>query len=157
MKHYLLLSLLALSTALFSQLNSTLRSQLDYDVAVNDIWGYVAPDGTEYAIVGLDDGVSFVSLADPDDIREVVKVAGANSIWRDMKTFGEYAYNVADQGSEGISAFDLRFLPDSVPFKKTTYPDIVGNGREFIQAHNIYIDANHGRLYTAAIHISLCR
>jgi|AntRauTorckE5430_2_1112549.scaffolds.fasta_scaffold00145_7 choice-of-anchor B domain-containing protein len=149
MKHYLLLSLLALSTTLFSQLNSTLRSQLDYDVAVNDIWGYVAPDGTEYAIVGLDDGVSFVSLADPDDIREVVKVAGANSIWRDMKTFGEYAYNVADQGSEGISAFDLRFLPDSVPFKKTTYPDIVGNGREFIQAHNIYIDTNHGRLYTA--------
>ena len=149
MKHYLLLCLLAFSTTLFSQLNTTLRSSLDYDVAVNDVWGYVAPDGTEYAIVGLDDGVSFVSLADPDNAVEVVKISGDNSIWRDMKTFGEYAYNVADQGSEGISAFDLRFLPDSVPFKKTTYPDLIGNGREFTQAHNLYIDTNNGRLYTA--------
>ena len=149
MKHFLFLCLLALSTTLFAQLNTTLRSQLDYDVAVNDVWGYVAPDGTEYAIVGIDDGISFVSLADPDNAVEVVKITGDNSIWRDMKTFGEYAYNVADQGSEGISAFDLRFLPDSVPFKKTTYPDLIGNGREFQQAHNLYIDTKHGRLYTA--------
>lgn len=149
MKHFLLLSLLALSTTLFSQLNSTLRSQLEYDVAVNDIWGYVAPDGTEYAIVGLQNAVSFVSLANPDSPVEVVRVPGDNSAWRDMKTFGEYAYNVADQGDEGISAFDLRFLPDSVPFKKTTYPNLIGNGLEFIQAHNLYIDTNHGRLYTA--------
>lgn len=149
MKHFLLLTFFALSTTLFSQLNSTLRSQLEYDVAVNDIWGYVAPDGTEYAIVGLQNAVSFVSLADPDAPLEVVRIAGDNSAWRDMKTFGEYAYNVADQGDEGISAFDLHFLPDSVPFKKTTYPDLIGNGREFIQAHNIYIDTNHGRLYTA--------
>lgn len=149
MKHFLLLCLLAVSTTLFSQLNTTLRSQVDYDVAVNDVWGYVAPDGTEYAIVGLDDGISFVSLADPDNAVEVVKISGDNSIWRDMKTFGQYAYNVADQGAEGISAFDLRFLPDSVPFKKTTYPDLIGNGREFRQAHNLYIDVNAGRLYTA--------
>lgn len=149
MKHFLLFCLLALSSTLFSQLNSTLRSQLDYDDSVNDIWGYVAPDGTEYAIVGLVTGISFVSLADPDNAVEVVRIPGDNSAWRDMKTFDEYAYSVADQGSEGISAFDLRFLPDSVPFKKTTYPDLIGNGREFQQAHNLYIDTEHGRLYTA--------
>jgi choice-of-anchor B domain-containing protein len=149
MKHFLVLSLLALSTTLFSQLNTTLRSQLDYDVAVNDVWGYVAPDGTEYAIIGIDNGVSFVSLADPDNAVEVVRITGDNSVWRDMKTYGEYAYNVADQGTEGISAFDLRFLPDSVPFNKTNYTDLLGNGRDFGRAHNIYIDESNGRLYTA--------
>ena len=148
MKQFLTLCFLALSTTLFAQLNTTLRSQLDYDVAVNDVWGYVAPDGTEYAIVGLDDGVSFVSLADPDNAVEVVKIAGDNSIWRDMKTYGEYAYNVADQGSEGISAFDLSFLPDSVPVRRNLY-DIPGFEPTFIQAHNLYIDTEKGRLYTA--------
>ncbi len=149
MKHLLFLCLLTFSTSLFAQLNTTLRSQLDYDVAVNDVWGYVAPDGTEYAIVGLQNGVSFVSLADPDNAVEVARIAGDNSSWRDMKTFGEYAYSVADQGAEGIAAFDLRFLPDSVPFKKTAYPDLIGNGRDFQRAHNLYIDTTKGWLYTA--------
>ena len=148
MKQLLVFTLLTFSTGLMAQLNTTLRSQLDYNVPVNDIWGYVAPDGTEYAIVGLQDGVSFVSLADPDNAVEVAKISGDNSNWRDMKTFGEYAYSVADQGDEGISAFDLRFLPDSVPFKKTQY-EIPGFGPTFIQAHNLYIDTERGRLYTA--------
>lgn len=149
MRPLLLFCLLALSTSLFAQLNTTLRSQFDYDVSVNDVWGYVAPDGTEYAIVGLQDGVSFVSLADPDNAVEVARIPGDNSNWRDMKTFGEFAYSVADQGSEGITSFDLRFLPDSLPFQRNTYPDIIGNGREFFQAHNLYIDTERGRIYTA--------
>lgn len=141
--------LLLTASSLSAQLNSTLRSQVDYDVPVNDVWGYVAPDGTEYAIVGLQTGVSFVSLADPDNATEVVRINGDNSIWRDMKTFGEYAYNVADQGNEGISVYDLRFLPDSVPFKRNLYPDVIGNGQTFNQAHNLYIDTLRGRIYTA--------
>ncbi len=148
MKHFLLLCLLAISTTLFAQLNSTLVSQLDYDDGVNDIWGYVAPDGTEYAIVGLVTGVSFVSLADHANPVEVVRIDGVSSSWRDMKTFGEYAYSVADQGDEGITAFDLRFLPDSVPFNRNQY-NIPGYETPFIRAHNLYIDTNVGRIYTA--------
>jgi choice-of-anchor B domain-containing protein len=149
MKHLLFLCLLALSSVLSAQLNTTLVGQLEYDDGVNDIWGYVAPDGTEYAIVGLVNGVSFVSLADHANPVEVARINGVNSPWRDMKTYGEHAYTVADRGDEGITAFDLRFLPDSVPFKRTTYPDIIGNGREFQQAHNLYIDTDTDRLYTA--------
>jgi len=148
MRHFLLLGLLALTTTLFAQLNTTLRSNLDYDEGVNDVWGYVAPDGTEYAIVGIQNGVSFVSLADPDNAVEVAFVEGVNSNWRDMKTYGEYAYTVADQGDEGIAAFDLRFLPDSVPFTKTQY-NIPGYQQPFIRAHNLFIDTEIGRIYTA--------
>jgi len=148
MRHFLLLGLLALSTTLSAQLNTTLRSNFDYDEGVNDIWGYVAPDGTEYAIVGIQNGVSFVSLANPDSPVEVAFIEGDRSNWRDMKTFGEYAYNVADEGDEGITAFDLRFLPDSVPFTKTQY-DIPGYEQPFIRAHNLYIDTKIGRIYTS--------
>lgn len=148
MKQLFLLGFLALSTALSAQLNTTLRSNLPYDQAVNDIWGYVAPDGTEYAIVGLQRGVSFVSLADPDNPVEVVRVNGVSSAWRDMKTFRTYAYSVADQQNEGITAFDLSFLPDSVPFKRTTY-QIEGYPTPFVRAHNIYIDTATARAFTA--------
>jgi len=148
MKQLLLLTIVAISASLSAQLNATLRSSLDYDPAVNDVWGYVAPDGTEYAIVGLQDGISFVSLADPDNAVEVARIEGDNSNWRDMKTFGEYAYSVADQGDEGITAFDLRFLPDSVPFNRTQY-DIPGYQPTFIRAHNLYIDTDIGRIYTS--------
>ncbi|WP_187467272.1 choice-of-anchor B family protein [Neolewinella lacunae] len=148
MQRFLLLALLAYSSLLTAQLNTTLRANLPYNDGVNDVWGYAAPDGTEYAIVGLVNGVSFVSLADPDNPVEVARIAGARSQWRDMKTFGEYAYSVADQGAEGITAFDLRFLPDSVPFRRTQY-DIPGFPRTFVRAHNLYIDTEIGRIYTA--------
>lgn len=148
MKQLFLLGFLALSTALSAQLNTTLRSNLPYDDSVNDVWGYVAPDGTEYAIVGLLNGVSFVSLADPDNAVEVVRIPGVRSAWRDMKTYRTYAYSVADQQNEGITAFDLSFLPDSVPIKRTTY-EIEGYPTPFVRAHNVYIDTATARLFTA--------
>ncbi|MEO0732691.1 MAG: choice-of-anchor B family protein [Bacteroidota bacterium] len=148
MKQLLLLGLLALQTTLFAQLNTSLRSQLDYDQPVNDVWGYVAPDGTEYAIVGLQTGVSFVSLANPDNAVEVVRIDGVNSSWRDMKTYRQYAYSVADERNEGITAFDLRFLPDSVPFRRNAY-NVPGFTQPFVRAHNLYIDTAAARLYTA--------
>ncbi|MEM9260595.1 MAG: choice-of-anchor B family protein, partial [Bacteroidota bacterium] len=148
MKFRLFLGFLALSTALSAQLNTTLRSNLLYDDSVNDVWGYVAPDGTEYAIIGLLNGVSFVSLADPDNAVEVVRINGVRSAWRDMKTYRNYAYSVADQQDEGITAFDLSFLPDSVPFKRTTY-EIEGYPAPFVRAHNLYIDTTTARLFTA--------
>lgn len=148
MRNLLLLLTLAFSGTLFAQLNATLRGTLDYNDGVNDIWGYAAPDGTEYAIVGLETGVSFVSLADPDNPVEVARVNGDQSIWRDMKTYGEYAYSVADQGVEGITAFDLRNLPDTVIFNRTTY-QVPGFTRTFSRAHNIYIDTEKGVAYTA--------
>ncbi|MEM6772515.1 MAG: choice-of-anchor B family protein, partial [Bacteroidota bacterium] len=148
MRHLLLALLLATSFTAFGQLNATLRSNFDYTDGVNDIWGYVAPDGPEYAIVGLETGVSFVSLADPDNPFEVTRINGDFSQWRDMKTYGEYAYSVADEGTEGITAFDLSDLPNDVTFNRTTY-QVPGFERVFARAHNIYIDEEKGIAYTA--------
>ncbi|MEL6831403.1 MAG: choice-of-anchor B family protein [Bacteroidota bacterium] len=151
-----LLSILFLSfltTCVFGQLNMSLRSQLQYDTDANDVWGYVAPDDSEYAIVGLRNGVSIVNVTDPDNATQVAFVPGDNSTWRDIKTYGEYAYVVTDQNTsdEGLTVIDLRNLPVSVDFFHWT-PEIEGLG-QLRRCHNIYID-EFGYAYLAGCNIN---
>ena len=51
-----------------AQLNVTYQGNIEYDEELSDIWGYVAPDNSEYAIVGVYDGVSIVDLSDPENM-----------------------------------------------------------------------------------------
>ncbi|TXF89185.1 choice-of-anchor B family protein [Neolewinella aurantiaca] len=140
--------------------NTTLRDQIDYSPPgmtqtandLNDVWGYVAPDGTEYALVGLRNRISIVSLADPDNIVEVASVAGATSIWRDIKTYGDHAYVVADQGADGILSIDLSNLPASV--SSVNYNTANTSGADLTRAHNIYIDEPNGLAYIAGANVN---
>ncbi len=129
--------------------NMVLLDQLQYDVSGNDIWGYVAPDGTEYALMGLRDRTSIVSLADPSNIVEVGAVYGTSSIWRDLKAWDEYAYVSNDNGGD-IAIIDLRNLPNSIAhvvFQPSLDGDILQN------VHNIYID-EFGFLYLAGSNLN---
>lgn len=74
-------------------------------------WGYVAPDGHEYAIIGTYSGMSIIDL-DATPIREVAFISGANSEWKEMKTWGQYLYAVSE-GNQGVQIIDLRQLPDT--------------------------------------------
>jgi len=132
--------LLSCSFLAYSQLNMSLVDHIEYDVDLNDIWGYTAPDGVEYAIVGANNGVSIVSLADPSNATEVAFVPGQNSIWRDIKTWGTFAYVVTDESgtTEGVTVIDLSNLPNSVEYFHWT-PTIPNLGTIQI-CHNIYID-----------------
>ncbi|MCP9235353.1 choice-of-anchor B family protein [Lewinella sp. JB7] len=151
---FTLFLLLLGATPLLSQFNATLRSNLDYDTGVNDIWGYVAPDGTEYALVGLDRGVSVVSLADPDNPVEIGRTTGAFSPWRDVKTYGEYAYATSDRGQDGLTVIDLSNLPESISFANHTYT-VPGFQRTLTQTHNIYIDTVTALAFTAGGQLDL--
>ncbi|WP_020534259.1 choice-of-anchor B family protein [Lewinella cohaerens] len=144
---------LLLSTMGWSQLNMTLRSNIEYNTDLNDIWGYVAPDGSEYALVGARNGVSIVNVSDPDNAEEVAFIPGQNSTWRDLKTWGEYAYVVTDQSgsTEGVTVIDLQNLPESVNFFHWT-PDLPGLGT-LNRCHNIYID-EFGYAYLAGCNIN---
>lgn len=128
----------------FSQQNPSFRvnlvGQLDYSEVLSDIWGYVDPQGREYALVGVRNGVSIVSVSDSTDPVELQFIPGASTIWRDMKTFGAYGY-ASNEGGNGLLIMDLSTLPGQVVSK-----DTIISGLETI--HNIYID-NKGRLYTA--------
>jgi choice-of-anchor B domain-containing protein len=109
----------------------------------NDIWGYVDCQGNEYAIIGSARFVHFMNITDPANPVEVARFSGtSNSIWRDFKVYRDRAYAVADQGSDGMMIFDLSGLPDTIV--KTNQTTAF-----FSRTHNIYIDEQHGRLYTA--------
>lgn len=145
-KILLLLSLFTSLQITHAQLNVELVSQLYYGERANDVWGYTAPDGTEYAMIGLLHGVSFVSLADPENPVEVVRLDGDESRWRDLRTFGHYAYIVADQAGSrnGLWAIDMSELPNSVELNEVLFTfenDTLGMDTLFT-CHNVWVDEN---------------
>ncbi len=91
------------------------------------VWGYKAPDGREYAILGSYDGTSFVDITDPLNIYEVdfvgtTNVSSSSNVWREMKTYSHYAYIVSEVPNSGVQIVDLQYLPDSVRYVKKFVP-----------------------------------
>ncbi len=111
----------------------------------NDAWGWTAPDGREYAIIGTLDSTYFFDVTNPDSVVLVDVEAGrdSNCIHRDYKTYGHYCYAVADEGNSSLQIFDLSYLPDSV---HKVYDD----DTFCIRAHNLFIDTFNGVLYLAS-------
>ncbi len=112
-------------------------SRLEYDVKLNDVWGYVDTSGNEYALVGLYDGLSIVEITNPLNPVEVFRSVGPETIWRDIKVYNNFAY-VTNEAGGGVRIYDLSVLPDSyeIPFT-----DFNGEtGKEFETAHNLFID-----------------
>ena len=137
MKQKLLILLLfsLISIPGFSQLGSlnvALLGHLSYQQDLNDIWGYVDSSGTEYALVGVYNGVSIVSLANPANPTELFFLPGVGSTWRDLKTWGNHAY-VTNESGDGLRIIDLAGLPNSINYKDT----IIGG---MSTAHNLWID-----------------
>lgn len=78
------------------------------------LWGYRAPNGREYAILGCDSGTAFIDVTDSANIREVDFLPGVISDWREMKTWSTYAYIVSEGTNSRMQVVDLQYLPDSV-------------------------------------------
>ncbi len=129
--------------------DTTLPVRAGLDLSYNDIWGY-EDGGQFYVMMGSLSYNHFFDVTDPENPVEVSRIGGINlrtntlnnSIWRDYKTYQSYAYSSADEGSEGLTVFDLSELPDTV-YK------IRQDTNQFIKAHNIYIDVPNARLYVA--------
>ncbi|MBK8551008.1 MAG: choice-of-anchor B family protein [Ignavibacteria bacterium] len=122
-KLFIVLFICAVSYSnLYSQLanqNTYLLKNLDQYSAYSALWGYTAPNGREYAILGTQVGTSFIDITDSANIREVDSVKGLNSGWREMKTYSHYAYIVSEATNSGLQIVDLQYLPDSVRLVKT--------------------------------------
>ena len=59
----------------------------------NDIWGYTAINGKEYALVGVWDGTQIIDIStDPNNPITVGYIPGSYSTHRDIKTYDEYMY-----------------------------------------------------------------
>jgi len=117
----------------------SLLGQLNYDAGANDVWGYVDSQENEYAIVGLVNGTSFVDVTDPTNPIEVAFIPGPSCVWRDIKTWNNYAYIVHDgvsfPDSQGLMIVDLSDISSGIVSFSHFY-----HNNQFNNAHNIYID-----------------
>ncbi|MCC6578755.1 MAG: choice-of-anchor B family protein [Flavobacteriales bacterium] len=138
--------------AFHAQVNISLLGHYDYQAARNshlsNLWGYTDEFGNEYALVGVngDDnvpnsgGLSVVDITDPANPVEVFFTPGPNSIWREIKTWGDHAY-VTTEATAGLLIVDLSPLPQS-----TNLPVTLFQGNNWDTSHSLFIDEN-GRLY----------
>jgi len=109
----------------------------------SDCWGWEAPDGTEYAIMGTQDGVAFVNAT---TLEVVDIVTGSGCLWQDMKTYGHYCYAVSECGS-GLRVIDLQFLPDSAHLVRIVDISSFGEG----SSHSLSVDSVKGFLYAEGV------
>jgi choice-of-anchor B domain-containing protein len=133
-----LLSLLATPVAPQAD-GVTLMAKVDPGADCNDIWGYTAPNGDEYALVGTVVGTSIYNCTNPSAPYLVASISGPGSIWRDIETYGNYAY-VVTEGGGGIQIIDMND-PEN-PFLVKTW-----GAHLFSNCHNIGIDQDTGMIY----------
>ena len=117
----------------------------------NDVWGLTDCEGNEYAILGSAEFIYLFSL-DPFEELGKIEVVGVGP-HRDMKTYDEVLYICSDQGSEGLMIVDLRNL-EAIADGTAAFEISNQLKDEFIRSHNIFIDQENSRLYTAGASIS---
>ena len=114
----------------------------------NDSWGWTDPDdGTEYALVGLDNGTAFLDISNPVNPIYLGKLPThtSSSLWRDVKVYNNYAFVVSEANGHGIQIFDLTRLRDVANPPETFTEDAHYGG--FGNAHNIVINEETGYAY----------
>lgn len=109
---------------------------------VNDCWGYTAPSGREYALMGHSTGTSIVEITVPGNPVVIDNIPGPGSCtWRDVKTYLNYAYIVSECGG-GIQVLDLADIDNG---NVAQLPSVLTGGVE--SSHNVAIDEVSGFLY----------
>jgi choice-of-anchor B domain-containing protein len=119
--------------------NCTLLGTFNNHGSFNDIWGYAAPNGDEYALLGARTGTVVIDVTNPANPVERGWFPWGTSTWRDIRTYSHYAY-VVTEATSGFQIIDLS-NPNS-PTSVGVFGTSQSNG-----AHNICIDTGTGRLY----------
>ena len=125
--------------------NLQLRSKLAFPgQKLANICGY-AQNGREYALVGANRGLIIVDVTDPDNPVQIVQIPGPVNDWKEIKTYGHYAY-VTSEGGQGVQIVDMSALPSpDLPYKH-----YMGDGSilgQLTSIHALHIDTNAGFLY----------
>ena len=119
--------------------NVTQLSRFDPGSSYSDIWGYLAPNGKEYALLCERGGLYVVDCTDPRNPVQRGFFPNGSSSARDVKVYRNYVYAVSE-GTSGTMIIDMA-NPDSPQLVKTW-------GSSFwSSAHNLAIDTQAGTLY----------
>jgi choice-of-anchor B domain-containing protein len=117
--------------------------------AGNDCWGWTdSTTGREYAIMGVNNGTSFIDITDSTSPQYLGKLptSTVDSSWRDMKVYNDHVYIGSEAGDHGLQVFNLANLRglDSEQVFSADYTD-----KSFGKAHNIAINEDSGYAYIA--------
>ena len=123
-----LMALLASPSSSAQSSGMTLLGSLDpHATSYADIWGYTAPDGTEYALLcNLGSGLSIIDITENQPVE--VGFYGASGLGFDVKSYDHYAYLVSGGSGPNLQIIDLA---------DPTNPTQVGSVPQ--DAHNIAI------------------
>ncbi|MDH3246750.1 MAG: choice-of-anchor B family protein, partial [Saprospiraceae bacterium] len=115
----------------------------------SDVWGFQHSNGTEYAIIGGRCHTLIYDLSNPSAPSLIAEIEGDSSLWRDMKSWGDYVFSIADEGDDGLTIIDLTdpTMPTSTSFSPAF-------GTRFLErGHNLFVD-HRGLLYIAGSNIN---
>ena len=104
-------------------------------------WGYTAPDGREYALLGPETGLSIIDITDAPSLVEVAYIPSpVRSGWTEIKTYKHYAYVVKDNAPVGVQIIDLSGLPLSAKLVHTL--------KDYPNNHTIQIEEDRALMFT---------
>ncbi len=127
----------------------------------NSLWGWTDPlDDREYALMGCDNGISFVDITTPDapvylgrlptyeheHLGDAPEHEG-DSLWRDVRVYANHAFVVSEQPEHHMQVFDLTRLRDVVSPPVEFVEDAVYEDVE--TSHTIAINEATGFAYIA--------
>ena len=118
----------------------------------SDSWGWKhEKSGRYFALVGRNNGTSFVEITDPVNPVYLGNLPSESQTlrpWRDIKTYKDHAFIVADNLSEhGMQIFDLEQLLNVANPPTTFSANQLYKGGNFEDAHNIILNAETGFAY----------
>ena len=122
--------------------NVVLLKNLDRGEDYAGNWGYTAPNGTELAISGTASGTTFINATNPANAVEVAFIPGPNSIWREIATYGQYAYIVTEDPGAALQVVSL-----VNPLAPTLVATLNPPAFPYSTAHEIKADPTTGLLY----------
>ena len=126
-----------------AQVNLQLLGQLPFPgKTLAGAWHYADGSGNEYALLGASDGIAIVNITNPVTPVLLQTVPAANSLWRELRTYGNYCYS-GTEGGGGVTIIDLSNLPGPV-----TYTTWTGNGAIAGQLSSVHtVGVYEGYLY----------
>lgn len=143
MKHYkykfiLLYIIYLVNSYLYAQTayHMELLAQVRIPESASSIWGYTDSNSLEYALLGTSEGVRIYSLLDPTNPMLLKFIPCTASIWRELKTAGDFAYIVSESG-DGLLIIDMNTLEHA--FVKTCL-NASGDSIQLSASHTLYID-----------------
>ena len=135
----LLVSTLLAGTALAQGLHVTVLNTVKSRGRLSGVWGHVAPDGREFALVGDYNGTWVVETTDPKRPIERGYFTAPASKWREITSYENFIYSVSEH-HRGIRVLDMTNPARPVDRGYVLTANIT-------HTHSISVDPAAGRLY----------